>query len=60
MSTLSQLRVFVDTKRNEYPHLAEEFDDLYALCYAEIEDGGSMPHEIDLCVESINQLIEEE
>jgi hypothetical protein len=57
MVTLQQLRAFVVEKKQQHPALADEIEDLFQLAVAEIESGESMMHEIDLCVESINQLI---
>jgi hypothetical protein len=41
------------------PGLLDEINGLLSLCYSEIEEGGSPAHEIELCAESIKQLIEE-
>lgn len=59
MTTLTELKAYADKKRSEFPHHAEEIEDLYILASDEIEDGGSMMHEIDLCVESIRQITED-
>ena len=45
---------------SKHPQLKEEVDNLVQLCYNEIEEGGSKEHEIDLAIESIDQLLEEE
>lgn len=42
------------------PQLKEEVIDLVELCFSEIEEGGSEQHEINLCIESIKQLLEEQ
>ena len=42
-----------------HPDKATEIADLINLCNSEIEEGGSYEHEIELCRESIRQLIEE-
>jgi hypothetical protein len=42
------------------PQLKSEVIDLIELCQSEIEEGGSMQHEINLCIESIKQLKEEQ
>lgn len=42
------------------PGLKSEVEDLVQLCRDEIEEGGSETHEIQLCTESIKQLLEEE
>jgi hypothetical protein len=40
------------------PELVDEVNGLLSLCYSEIEEGGSPTHEIELCADSIKQLIE--
>jgi hypothetical protein len=42
------------------PELKSEIKELIDLCQSEIEEGGSVEHEIELCKESINQLINED
>lgn len=59
MTTLQELRSYVDKKKEDYPHLSAEFEDLYALAYAEVEDGESLQNEINLCIGSIDELTEE-
>jgi len=44
----------------EHPNLKEEVVDLLELCQSEIEEGGSPTHEVELCINSIKQLLEEE
>lgn len=60
MTTLTELRDFVETKKSENPFCAEQIEDLYALAVMEVEEGGSMIHEIDLCINSIDELIQDE
>jgi len=60
MTTFTKLREYVDEKKQSHPHLAEVFEDYYALAIAEVEQGGSRQHEINLCYGSIDELIEEE
>lgn len=55
-----QLRAFIKECVAKHPHLKEEIYDLYELCLDEIEEGGSVDHEIQLCITSIEQLIEED
>ena len=43
----------------KHPELEEEVNDFFQLCQDEIEQGGSKQHEIDLCIGSIEELIEE-
>jgi hypothetical protein len=45
--------------KNSHPDKFDEIWDLISLCHDEIEEGGSPTHEIELCKESIRQLIEE-
>jgi len=40
------------------PDLKSEIEDLVQLCRDEIEQGGSVEHEVSLCWEDINQLID--
>jgi transcription elongation factor GreA-like protein len=46
--------------KNEHPDKFDEIWELVDLCYDEIEQGGSPTHEIELCKESIRQLLEDE
>ena len=57
---LQQLRVFINESARKHPHLKSEMHDLYWLCVSEIEEGGSPDHEIQLCFNDIEQLIEQE
>ena len=45
--------------KNQHPDKFDEIWDFVSLCQDEIEEGGSPAHEIQLCKESIRQLIEE-
>ena len=45
--------------KNEHPEKFSEIWDYVSLCQDEIEEGGSPDHEIELCKESIKQLLEE-
>lgn len=51
------LKQFCLDKIAEYPDLKSEITDFYFLAMDEIYDGGSMVHEIELAINSINQLI---
>jgi transcription elongation factor GreA-like protein len=44
--------------KNEHPDKFDEIWELVDLCYDEIEQGGSPEHEIELCKESIIQLLD--
>lgn len=46
--------------KNSHPDKFSEIWDFVSLCQDEIAEGGSPDHEIELCKESIRQLIEEE
>jgi hypothetical protein len=56
---IDSLKNFVREKCIEYPHLENEFYDYYSLCLSEIEEGGSLQHEVELCINSIEELIKE-
>ena len=43
----------------KFPQLKGQVNDFYQLCRDEIEEGGSEQHEIDLCRQSVKELIEE-
>ena len=43
----------------KYPSLKEEINDLLELCADEIEAGESHENEVQLCINSIDDLIEE-
>ena len=43
----------------KHPALQEEIDGLLELCWSEIEEGGSVQHEINLCRRDIDSLVEE-
>jgi len=45
--------------KNSHPDKFYEIWDYVSLCQDEIEEGGSPQHEIELCKESIKQLLEE-
>lgn len=57
---MKRLRDYAKEFIAKHPHLKEEVDDLIQLCFDEIEEGGSIEHEIDLAIDSIDQLLEEE
>ena len=44
----------------EHPNLKHQVIDLLELCQSEIEEGGSPTHEVELCIGSIKELLEEE
>jgi hypothetical protein len=57
MTSLSELVSWAKDKVKEYPVHRQEIFSLVSLCESEIEEGGSVQHEIDLCKEDICQLI---
>jgi len=57
MYTISELRAWCSQKIEENPHEAEEINSYFVLAMDEIEAGESESHEIELCVECVNQLV---
>ena len=57
---MNELVQWARALKNEHPHKFDEIWGLIDLCADEIEQGGSIEHEIELCKESIRQLIEDE
>lgn len=45
--------------KNSHPDMFSEIWDFVSLCQDEIEEGGSPTHEIELCKQSIKDLLEE-
>ena len=43
-----------------YPHKMNEINASLDLCQAEIAEGGSETHEIELCAEDIKQICEDD
>ena len=43
----------------KYPQLKEELDGLIELCVNEIEEGGSVTHDISLCWSDIEETVKE-
>lgn len=61
ISNLSELKAFVVEKGFQYPHLREKIYGAYKWCVGEVVDYGQpLMHEIDLCLSSIEEFIEEE
>lgn len=56
---LQEFKKEINEQIVKYPLLKEEILDFYELAINEIEEGGSASHEIELCQESIKQLIDE-
>jgi hypothetical protein len=58
--TLEQLKEWIKVQITKHPEHKEEMLDLYSLCIDEIADGGSEWNEVQLCISSIEELLEEE
>lgn len=59
MENLEQLEEYVKKAIKEYPELKSSIMSLFQLCLDEIEEGGSRTHEIELCVNDIEENINE-
>ena len=59
MLTLDYLKEFVGEKVKSHPELRSEILDYYSLCLSEIEEGSPEYHEVGMCINDINELIEE-
>jgi hypothetical protein len=55
---MNELINFANGFIRDNPEFRDEVYDLLQLCRDEIEEGGSPEHEIQLCEESIRQLID--
>ena len=53
------LRRYCITTIQQNPDLEEEVVGLFNLCVSEIDEGGSEPHEIELCISDIEELVKE-
>jgi hypothetical protein len=58
-SQIQTLISWANDKKKIYPKLEEDIDDFVSLAISEIETGGSVSHEIELCMTDIEDLIEE-
>jgi hypothetical protein len=58
--TLEQLKEWIKVQITKHPEHKEEMLDLYSLCIDEIADGGSEWNEVQLCISSIEELLEED
>ena len=56
---LQQFKNYIEEQIEKYPLLKEEILDFYELAINEIEEGSNATHEIELCLQSINDLIDE-
>lgn len=60
MTTLSDLKEWINIQIELYPEKKTEILDFWVLCKDEISEGASVQNEIYLCRDSIEQLIKEE
>lgn len=60
MTTKKELLNWARVQCFEHPLLREEIMDFVQLAIDEIDEGGSTENEINLCINSINELIEEQ
>jgi uncharacterized UPF0160 family protein len=56
---LEYLRKFIKEKKEQYPSLTSKINDWYYLCLSEIDEGGSEQGEVDSCISTIEEIIEE-
>jgi hypothetical protein len=56
---LDYLSKFIKEKKEKYPSLKNDINELYYLCLSEIEEGGSEQAEVDSCISDIEDLIED-
>jgi RNA-splicing ligase RtcB len=59
MTNFRELTSYARNVSAQYPDLKEEIYGLVDLCEAEIEEGGSVQHEINLCKRDIDEIVEE-
>jgi|1_EtaG_2_1085319.scaffolds.fasta_scaffold02715_17 hypothetical protein len=57
---MKELLIYCTNYAAQYPQHAQEIMDFYQLALDEVEDGESEDHEVELCMESIQQLINPE
>ncbi len=54
---MEELKKYVVEVMKSHPQHKEEIRDLYQLCLDEIDEGGSVEHEISLCRNDIEEII---
>lgn len=59
MKNFRELVSYAKNVAAQYPDLKEEILGLVDLCESEIEEGGSVDHELHLCKTDIDELVEE-
>jgi len=57
--TLQELRNYAKETIEKYPQHKKDIVGLYNLCVNEIDEGGSREHEIELCLNEINNTIKQ-
>ena len=57
MTTTKELRVYAQEQIEKFPNLKKDIVGLFNLCVNEIDEGGSVEHEVQLCHSEIEQLI---
>lgn len=56
---IKNLMEWAKQKAKACPNLSEEINDLVQLAIDEIDQGGSVSHEINLCMSDIEELVKE-
>ncbi len=56
---MEQLRQDLRAIITKYPQLKGQVNDFFQLCKDEIDEGGSPTNEIDLCRNSVQELVDE-
>jgi len=59
MTNFRELVSYARSVADNHPDLKDEIDGLVDLCWSEIEEGGSIQHEINLCQRDIDSLVAE-
>lgn len=57
--TLSELKKWAEDLSEKHPQFEEEIRDLYFLAEMEVQHGGSEPHEVELAINDIEELIKQ-
>jgi hypothetical protein len=57
--TKAEVRNYVAKTVNDHPDLKDEITDLYILFLDEVEEGGSVEHEAELCIASVKDIVDE-
>ncbi len=56
---LEYLNKYIKEQKEKHPSLKSDIMELYYLCLSEIDEGGSESNEVDHCIASIEELIED-